>query len=319
MDKTELLANIREFLGSAGFSVSDPYAVRLPGFDLVARRDETLLIIKVLSNIDGLSEAVGNELRALACLLKATPLLIGEKNGVSTLEDDVVYFRFGIQTVTSSTLKNHVLEEVPVRAYAAPGGLYVNLDPEKIRRLRQEKNISLGTFARHVRVSRRTVRMYEDGMSARIDIADRIEDMFEQSVTTPIDLLKPPMVETERLPSYQKEQKHMKEFQREVFSLLQNVGYKIIPMDRCPFEAVSKEKEKILLTCVQEYNKKLVEKAHFMSNISKIMEKHAVVFTDKDVSKKNVEGTPIIMKKELKKIRDPEDVFTLILERITAE
>jgi hypothetical protein len=25
------------------------------------------------------------------------------------------------------------------------------------------------------------------------------------------------------------------------------------------------------------------------------------------------------MKKELKKIRDPEDVFTLILERITAE
>jgi len=319
MDRTKLLSNIREFLGSAGFSVSDPYAIRLPGFDLVARRDETLLIIKVLSNIDGLSEDVGNELRALAYLLKATPLLIGEKNGVSTLEDDVVYFRFGIQTITLSTLKNYLLEEVPVRAYAAPGGLYVNLDPEKIRRLRQEKNISLGTFARHVRVSRRTVRMYEDGMSARIDSADRIEDMFEQTVTTPIDLLKPLIVETEQLPSYQKEQKHMKEFQREVFSLLQNVGYKIIPMDRCPFEALSKEKEKILLTCVQEYNKKLVEKAHFMSSISKIMKKHAVVFTDKDVSKKNVEGTPIIMKTELKKIRDPEDVFTLILERITAE
>jgi putative transcriptional regulator len=319
MDRTELLADIREFLGSAGFSVSDPYTIRLPGFDLVARRDETLLIIKVLSNIDGLSEAVGDELRALAYLLKATPLLIGEKNGVNNLEDDVVYFRFGIQTVTASTLKNHVLEEVPVRAYAAPGGLYVNLDQEKIRRLRQEKNISLGSFAHHVRVSRRTVRMYEDGMSARIDIADRIEDMFEQTVTTPIDLLKPLMLQTEHLPSYKKEQEHMKELQREVFSLLQNVGYKIIPMDRCPFEALSKEKEKILLTCVQEYNKKLVEKAHVMSSISKIIEKHAVVFTDKDVSKKNVEGTPIIVKSELKKIRDPEDVIRLILERITAE
>jgi putative transcriptional regulator len=319
MDRTELLSNIREFLGSAGFSVSDPYMIHLPGFDLVARRDDTLLIIKVLSNIDGLSESVGNELRALAYLLKATPLLIGEKNGVNTLEDDVVYFRFGIETVTFSTLKNHLLEEVPVRAYAAPGGLYVNLDPEKIRRLRQEKNISLGTFARHVRVSRRTVQMYEDGMSARIDIANRIEDMFEQSVTTPIDLLKPLIVETEQLPLFQKEQQHMREFQREVFSLLQNVGYKIIPMDRCPFEALSKEKEKILLTCVHEYNKKLIEKAHFISNISKIMEKHAVVFTNKDVSKKNVEGTPIIIRKELKKIRDPEDVFTLILERITTE
>jgi putative transcriptional regulator len=319
MDRTELLTNIREFLESAGFSVSDQYMIHLPGFDLVARRDDTLLIIKVLSNIDGLSESVGTELRALAYLLKATPLLIGEKNGVNTLEDDVVYFRFGIETVTLSTLKNNLLEEVPVRAYAAPGGLYVNLDPEKIRRLRQEKNISLGTFARHVRVSRRTVQMYEDGMSARIDIANRIEDMFKQSVTTPIDLLKPLMVETERLPLFQKEQKHMKEFQREVFSLLQDVGYKIIPMDRCPFEALSKEKDKILLTCVHEYNKKLIEKAHFISSISKITEKHAVVFTNKDVSKKNVEGTPIIIKKELKKIRDPEDVFTLILERISAE
>ena len=49
------------------------------------------------------------------------------------------------------------------------------------------------------------------------------------------------------------------------------------------------------------------------------MDRHAVVFTDKDVTKKNIEGTPIIMKTELKKIRDPEGVFTLILERITAE
>jgi len=161
--------------------------------------------------------------------------------------------------------------------------------------------------------------MYEDGMSARVDIANRIEDMFEQSVTTPIDLLKPQMVETDWLPRYQKEHMHVKEFQREVFSLLQSIGYKIIPMDRCPFEALSKEKEKVLLTCVQDYNKKLIEKAHFISSISKIMDRHAVVFTNKDVTKKNIEGTPIIMKTELKKIRDPEDVFTLILERITTE
>jgi putative transcriptional regulator len=317
MDRTELLTHIREILRLAGFSVSDPYTVRLPGFDVVARRDQTLLIIKVLSNIDALSEEVAKELRTLSLLLKATPLLIGGKNGVSSLEDDVVYIRFGIQAITLSTLQNHMVEGTAVRAYAAPGGLYVNLDEEKIRRLRQEKNISLGAFARHVRVSRRTVRMYEDGMSARIDIADRIEGLFEQTVTTPIDLLKTPKPESDSLPSYQQE--HMKELQREVFSLLQNVGYKVIPMDRCPFEALSKEREKILLTCVQEYNKKLAEKAQVLHSISKITEKHAVVFIDKDVSTKNVAGTPIIGKKELKKTRDPEDVFTLILERITSE
>jgi len=319
MDRTELSATIREFLGTAGFSVSDPSAIRLPGFDIVARRDDTLLIIKVLSNIDALSDDVAHELRTLAYLLKATPLLVGEKNGMNILEDDVVYFRFGIQTVTVTTLRNHVVSETQVQAYAAPGGLYVNLDQQKIRRLRQEKNISLGSFAHHVRVSRRTVRMYEDGMSARIDIADRIESLFEQSVILPIDLLKPIQGQTEQLPSYTKEQENMKEFQREILSLLQDIGYRIIPMGRCPFEAVSKEKEKILLTCVQQYNNKIAEKAHVIHNISKIIEKHAVMFTDKDVNKKNVEGTPIIIKKELKRLHDPEDVFALILERITAE
>lgn len=319
MDRTELLTNIREFLGDAGFSVSDPCTFRLPGFDLVARREETLLILKVLSNIDGLSEDVAQELQAVSYLLKATPLLIGEKNGINTLEDDVVYFRFGIQTVTTATLRNHLLEKIPVRAYAAPGGLYVNLDQEKIRRLRQEKNISLGGFAHHVHVSRRTVRMYEDGMSARIDIASRIEEMFEQTVTTPIDLLKPLLMETKQLPLFKKDPGTTKELRSEIFTLLQDIGYRVIPMDRCPFEALSKEKEKILLTCVQEYNKKLAEKAHFISSISRITERHAVVFTDKDVEKKSLEGTPIIGKKELRKIRDPEDVFTLILERITSE
>jgi putative transcriptional regulator len=317
MDRTELLPHIREILRLAGFSVSDPYTVRLPGFDIVARRDQTLLILKVLSNIDALSEEVAKELRTLSLLLKATPLLIGEKNGVGRLEDNVVYIRFGIQAVTLPTLQNHMAEGTPVRAYAAPGGLYVNLDEEKIRRLRQEKNISLGAFARHVRVSRRTVRMYEEGMSARIEIANRIEGLFQQTVTTPIDLLKAPQPESDPLLSYHYE--HMKELQKEVFSLLQNVGYKIFPMDRCPFEALSKEREKILLTCVQEYNKKLAEKAQMLHSISKITEKHAVVFTDKDVSTKNVAGTPIIGKKELKKTRDPEDVFTLILERILSD
>ena len=70
------------------------------------------------------------------------------------------------------------------------------------------------------------------------------------------------------------------------------------------------------LTCVNKYNKKLLKKAQVVSSISKVTEKLAVVFTDKEVNKRNVEGTPIIVKKELKKIKDPEEVFDLIIERI---
>ncbi|GAG65888.1 unnamed protein product, partial [marine sediment metagenome] len=114
---------------------------------------------------------------------------------------------------------------------------------------------------------------------------------------------------------YPQEMETMKTFQREIFSLLQNVGYKIIPMDKCPFEALSTEKENLLLTCAHKYNEKLLKKAHVVNSISKITERYAVVFTDKE-RKKNIKGTPIIAKKELKKIRDPEEIIDLIIERI---
>src|SRR5512137_525526 len=107
MDRNELLVEVRDTLINAGFYVSELYSIRPTGFDLVARRDNSLLIIKVLTNIDAMTENVANELRTLSVLLKGCPLLIGERSGIGTLEEDAVYDRFGIQAITSKTLKNH--------------------------------------------------------------------------------------------------------------------------------------------------------------------------------------------------------------------
>jgi putative transcriptional regulator len=323
MNRAELVKNIREIMSSAGFYVSDLYSMRPIGFDLVARRDNVLLIIKVLTNINALSENVAKELKVLSELLNGHPLLIGERSGVGFLEEDVVYDRFGVQAISPETLRSHLLDGTPLKIYAAPGGFYVNLDNKRLTKLRQKQNISLGSFARSVKVSRRTVRMYEEGMNARVEFASRIEDLLGDTVTISIDILrtnkkKPQTIEKEKKPnnSYGNIDR-LKEFQREVFSILRQVGYEIIPMDRCPFDAVSKNKERILLTCVHKYNKNLIRKAQIVSSISKITEKQAVLFTEGEVNKTNLGGTPLIIKKELRKIRGPEEIIELILERIT--
>ena len=315
MDRTELLSQVRETLTNVGFYVSELYSMRPIGFDLVARRDNSLLIIKVLTNIDAMSENVANELRTLSVLLKGCPILIGEKTGLRKLEEDVVYDRCGIQTINSQTLKNHLLDGMPLEVYAAPGGLYVSLNTEKIKNLRKEQNLSIGSFARELKVSRKTIQMYEDGMNATIEVAIRIEDVLGSDITAPIDLLKKPLnIKTFKPAST--ETKCFREFQKEIFSILQKVGYKVIPMERAPFQAVSQDKKKILLTCVDRYDKKLVKKAQVVNSISKITEKHAVIIPDKNVSKTNIKGTPLIIKRELKKARDPEDIINLILERL---
>ncbi len=312
-----MLSNIRETLSAAGFIVSEVYNIRLSGFDIIARKDDILLIIKVLTNIDSFSDDVARELRTLCSVLHATPLLIGEHNGFNKLEDNVVYLRFGVQAITLDTLKNYLLEKNSIRIYAGPGGLYVRINEEKLKKLRQEKNISLGSFARHINVSRRTVQMYEEGMNARVDVAERIEELLEHSIITPIDVFKNQDLDTDISSLYDQALQHFEHFQREIFLLLQEAGYKIFPLDKFPFEAVSKEKEKILLTCIQKYNAQLSKRAQVVNSISKITEKHAVVITDKD-GKQNIHGTPVIAKKELKKLRDPEEVLRLILERMFA-
>jgi putative transcriptional regulator len=312
MERAELLQETRSLLVSAGFIVSESFEMRLAGFDIVARQEETLLIIKVLTNIDTFTDPVASSLRKLAQMLKATPILIGEKNGFNPLEHNAVYDRCGIQTITLETLKNHLLEDTPIWAYAGPGGFYVNLDTQRIKELRQQKNISLGEFARFVRVSRRTVQMYEDGMSARVDVAARIEEFLQTPVITPIDLLR--SLPEESL-STDTAIEQMKAFQREVYTLLHRVGYKIVPMDRCPFDAVSKERNSILLTSIQEYNHQLQKKAEILTNLTKITKKQAVVFLDKEITRHNLAGTPIIMKRDLRKIRDPEDITDMISER----
>ncbi|MCK5636117.1 MAG: transcriptional regulator [Thermoplasmatales archaeon] len=315
MRREKLLGDVRDTLVKAGFYVSELYSMRPIGFDLVARRDNSLLIIKVLTNIDAMSEDVAKELRTLSILLKGCPLLIGARSGSGILRDDVVYDRFGIQTITSETFKTHILEGMPLEVYAAPGGLYVTLDQDKIKKFRTEQNISLGLFARSLKVSRRTVQMYEDGMNASIEVALRIEDFLGVDVTVPIDILRNQKPKKELKP-VSLETEGFRKFQREIFLILKQVGYKVIPLERAPFEAVSQDRKKILLTCVDEYNKKLLKKAQVVSSISKITEKHAVLITDKDVNKTNIEGTPLIVKKELKKARGPEEILDLVLERL---
>jgi putative transcriptional regulator len=315
MNRIELLGEVRDTLIKSGFYVSELYTLRPIGFDLVARRDNSLLIIKVLTNIDAMTEEVSKELRTLSILLNGCPLIIGIRSGTGILEEDTVYDRFGIQVITSDTLKSHLLEGATLEVFAAPGGLYVNLDNDKIKKLRTEQNISLGSFARSLRVTRRTVQMYEDGMNASIEVALRIENLLGENVTDPIDIF------NRKIPKNQIQPKSVdtegfRKFQRDVFSILEQVGYKVVPLERAPFEAVSQDKKKILLTCVDEYNKKLLKKAKVVGSISKITEKHAVLITNKDVNKKSLEGTPLIVKKELKKLRGPEEILNLILERL---
>ncbi len=310
MERQTLINEVRETLSKSGFYVSDECSAL--SFDFVSRRDNLLLLVKVLINVDSFSRSAANELKTLAKFLEASSIIVGKKTGSGEIEDDVIYLRHGIPIISAKTLENTLLEGIPPFVYAAPGGFYVNIDGDMIKKMRGKRKISLGILAEIAGVSRRAIQMYEDGMSAMVDAASRLEEFLDESIILPLD----PFVygHDEETFSEKLTIKGFDDFEKNVFTMLNRIGYKVVPVMKCPFNALTKDKKTLILTGVEKYDKQLIKKAGAVMNISKVTEKHSVFFV-KSSEKQNLGGVPLIKISELKKADDPESIVELILER----
>src|SRR5207253_11080554 len=104
MKRDRVLEETRRGLAKTGFFLSRPHGERGLCFDLVARRDDTLLIVKVFQNVDALSKETAQELKAIARTLEGSPLVVGERGGTGSLEARVIDSRLGVPILCRSTL-----------------------------------------------------------------------------------------------------------------------------------------------------------------------------------------------------------------------
>src|SRR5213594_75087 len=85
MKRDRVLEETRRGLAKTGFFLSRPHGERGLCFDFVARRDDTLLIVKILQNVDALNKETAHELLEVARILEASPLVVGERSGTGSL------------------------------------------------------------------------------------------------------------------------------------------------------------------------------------------------------------------------------------------
>ena len=302
---------MRETLAKTGFFISDPHNIRSISFDIIARRDKELLIIKALSNIDSLSGDDAEVLRILATTLGGSPMVIGLHSSSAKLDHGILYSRFGIPIISEATFHEHMLEGVPPFVYAAPGGLYVRLDGELLRKIREDRNISLGMLAEIAGVSRKAIQMYESGMGAMVEIAAKLEEYLNEPIVVPLN----PFAYTLEVAKTLRTFDEFKGLNRDVFEMLKEIGYSVTPTIRCPFDALASEQDVLLLTGVEDDVKMMVRKARVVGNISRVTEKKSVIFVQQETSTESIEGTPLITKDELRRADDADDVLELILKR----
>ncbi len=311
MKRDDLVKMVISILEKADFSTSDPSFLVHSGFDIVARRGDLILVIKAISSRESVKADSINGMVALARAVEGVPLMIGVGKSSGNIEDGVVYSRYGISLMSVNSLHDLFIEEVPPLVYSAPGGFYVRLDTEGMGKLRQQ-GISLGELAETAGVSRRTIQMYEEGMGAKLTAAIRLENAFGIDLIIPIDPL------TVRMKSENMElcgDIDDDEMVTNIFEQLNEMGYMVEPTNRCPFDALTSDRENLLFTGIGRIDRNIKRRAMAMANISKLLDRHAVFFVENRGTKTNLEGTPLISNIELGKIYDKKKILELIKER----
>ena len=274
-------------------------------FDLLAKREDITLILKILKNIDSFSREQSLELKKLAMMIQAVPLIIGIRTRNAPMEHGVVYDRYDIKAITFETFKDY-LEGSPPIVYANRGGFFVKIDGKALRKVREEKNISIGELAEAVGVSRKAIYKYENQTSnPSVEVAIKIEEYLDAPLVKGIDLFEPIKEEV-------KIDKEVKGLKREVINFLNILGFESLPIERAPFDVVADDKERdIILTNVDERdNIEVKKRVFFVKEIAKILNAYTLLVLEK--KEREYKSVPTITKKELENMKSAIELIEYI-------
>jgi len=266
--------------------------------------------LKMLSNIDGLSEETASELKKLAECFYASPLLVGEKARNHELQDGAVYVRYGVPAVNVGTLSDFFIDELPPLIYAAPGGLYVKLDEDALYAARTGRDLSLGAIASQLGVSRRSIRKYEEGMDAKVEIAVRLEAILDAPLAVPISLLTRHSFHEETAKA-----DSLPPIERQAVSLLVDLGFKVLPMFQAPFDMLSQTNKETLLTGISKNASLMAKRAELMSSIARVVSAHSLYITDDEPKCFRILHTVIVRLQELEDLDNSTELMHLVRER----
>ncbi|WP_456367854.1 transcriptional regulator [Thermococcus sp.] len=305
MERERLIKTVETILRSSGYRVA---RLDLKGscFDLAASRLFLLLFIKVVLNIDTITEEQAEDLKRLSKFFNASPLIIGIRSKGGDLEEGVVYERFGIYALRPETLYDVLLNNELPAVFAERGGFYVRINGKLLKELRERHGYSINELAQLLGVSRKSVINYERGEQAvSLDVAIRLEEIFDEALVEPIDILKS-RVEASL------DVKPETPLEKEIFERLKKLGLGLVKVKRAPFNAISSEDNIRILTGIdQKKTRSTVRRAEMVSEIGRIVNSEGLFILEKTRTEV-VENVPLIPKDSLRELRDADELIELI-------
>ena len=310
MNRVEMLETAENILKKAGFHISERCVARPSCFDFVAQRAEQLAFTKVLVNIGSVSEEEASELQKISRCFSATPLYIGDQTRKKPLEDDTIYMCHDVYAITPKTFGNVVFLQMHPLVVAGPGGYYVDLHGEAIKKKRQELGLSVGKLAELMGVSRRTIYGYERGMAkASVSAAYNLEWILGVPVARPINPFEAVAHEKSLLAKAKRAIVGNRILQATVGKLIR-FNFKVAQTQLAPFDFVAQfpeEKVNIVGGVTFEQERNIDQRAREIMSVSEVVKAQPVFVTDGEQVPNN--EIPMIRSEDLMKIKCPKDLM----------
>lgn len=319
MTRTEVLDVMESILKEAGFDVSEKCCSRPSCFDIAARREKQLALFKVQTNIGSTSFCDAFELQTISSYFSAVPLIIGEKARNKPLEDDTVYSRYDIYALTPKTFRDIVVEKMYPLIGAGPGGYYVRLDGDLIKKRRQKLGLSVGKMAEMIGISRRTLYGYEKGMAkASVSVAYKLEWILGVPLVQPIDVFQSAPGDTGFFARARRViARHgmmiKQSLIQKVLRKLSQFNFVVTSVGKAPFDFMAKHPNKelkIIGGIAHKKERDMDKRATEIVSVSRIVEFQPILITDgKKVLNNDILS---ISQEDLMKIKTSEELFTML-------
>lgn len=246
MQQEKLLEEISILLLRSGYTIK---RLKRRCLDIIARKDDRILFLKIVEDANSLSAESLNELKMIASYISAQPMIIANK-AAEKLADGVVYARAGTPTLNKNTFQDSLDNNFPF-VQKTNAGMTVEIKGNLLKKKREESGFSLNLLATKLGVSRRMIHNYESGTS-RITMqrASRIQDLFGSDLFRRIDIFSAPL--SEFSPSANRR------FSR-IVGKYENLGFSTSNLRKLPVDMISKRNADVILTEVgNEMDKEMV-------------------------------------------------------------
>jgi putative transcriptional regulator len=258
-------------------------------FDIAAKK-ESLLILKVMLNIDGFSAEQAKNLKIISSNLDAYPFLIGVQTNREKLKKGIVYERFETPTVSLETFEDLIVNSIFPVIYRDRGGMYVKIDSAILREVRKKKNLSQRELAESIGINKKVIYEHEKKqLRMLLEIAQKLEGILDHRIIEPIDVFK----------KFDDEHGNPQgEMENVVKKKLETLGFETNFVKQAPVDVFAKEKT-IFLSDIEMNKRKITKHAAKLKDFVNLVKKPAIIITDESKNEE-ISGIQVIERKDLK-------------------